>query len=186
MPAFAASRSIGPSSLSAWMTMCSTEARSVTSTSIGTPWISRATCSTCARVRAATATLAPASASSRAIPAPMPRPPPVTRATCPSRRSAGCDMGDLLQGLGVLEGREVARVRPERLGTDGAPDDLRAARLGKSRNEQDALRGERLAERVGRTAAQLRCQLVARLDARDEGAEDPRHLALDLVRHAHG
>src|SRR5689334_15182944 len=180
MPAFAASRSIGPSSLSAWMTMCSTEARSVTSTSIGTPWISRATCSTCARVRAATATCAPAEASSRAIPAPIPRPPPVTRATCPSRRSAGCDIGDLLQGLGVLEGREVARVGPERLGANGTPDDLRAARLGQGGNEQHPLGRERLPERVGGLAAELCGKLVARLDARHERAEDPRHLALDL------
>ena len=59
------------------------------------------------RVRPLTATRIPASASSRAIEAPIPRPPPVTSAT-PSSRSDGTR--DLLQRLGVLERREVARI----------------------------------------------------------------------------
>src|SRR4051812_46907977 len=182
MPALATRRSIGPSSLSAWMAIASTEARSLTSTSSGTPPISRATCSTCARVRAATATRAPASASSRAIPAPIPRPPPVTSATCPSRRSAGCDMFDLLQGLGVLQRREVAGVGAERLRADGSADDLRAAGLRQGRYEQHPLGRERLAELARGEPAQLGCELVARLDAGHERAEDPGHLALHLVR----
>src|SRR6266516_1250694 len=56
--------------------------------------------------------------------------------TCPERtrpsgsprlRAGGC--GDLVEGLGVLERREVARVAAEHLRAHCAADDLGAARL---------------------------------------------------------
>ncbi len=76
----------------------------------------------------------PPPSSSRAIEAPIPRPPPVTRAT-PSSRSDGTR--DLLQRLGVLERREVARdPRPSARRAHGAPHDLRAARLRKRGDEE--------------------------------------------------
>jgi hypothetical protein len=93
MPAFATSRSIGPSSRSTVSTIRSTSSRFETSASIASPPISFATSSTCARVRAETATRMPARANSRAIFAPIPRPPPVTNATPESSDGTG----DLLQ-----------------------------------------------------------------------------------------
>src|SRR5262249_52402685 len=69
-------------------TIDATDSGLETSATTGIPPRSYATSSTSSLVRAATAMRAPARASSRAMLAPMPRPPPVTSATCPSRRSS--------------------------------------------------------------------------------------------------
>src|SRR5205807_8086158 len=154
-----------------------------TSPTSARPPISAATASTSAAVRAVTATCIPAAASSRATFAPIPRPPPVTSAT-PSRRSSDGTC-DLLQCFRVLERREVARVLPQDARANRAADDLRAPRLRQRADEEDPLRPEGLAQLVRDALADLARQRVVRLGARARHAEDPRHLALDLVRHAH-
>src|SRR5947208_12495 len=83
-----------------------------------------------------------------------PRPPPVTRAAPSSWSDDTCD---LLQCLGVLERREVARVLSEHPRSDGAADDLRAPRLRQRADEQDPLRTEGLAELVRDARTYLLC-----------------------------
>src|SRR5262245_5327195 len=169
-PAFATSRSTAPISSKPR----STDSCELTSISTARPPISDATASISARVRAATATSQPSRASARAILAPIPRPPPVTSAL-------GNRPSDLLERLRVLERGEVARVLAEHPRTDGAADDLRGARLRQRGHPEDAVRLERLAEHVcdrGRDALVVR-DTVGLCDA-----EDPRHLALHLVRNA--
>src|SRR5437764_1461368 len=180
MPAFATRRSISPISA----IQRSTSSRREASPTSARPPISAATASTSSAVRAVTTTSIPAAASSRATSAPIPRPPPVTSAR-PSRRSSD-DTCDLLQRLGVLERRQIARVLPEDARANRAADDLRAPRLRQRADEQDPLRAESLAELVRHARAHLPRQLVAGLRARARDAEDPRHLALHLVRHADG
>src|SRR5215212_7242297 len=168
-PAFATSKSSG----SAVASIRSTSSRFETSPTTASPPSSRATSSTCSIVRALTVTCQPAAVSSRAIPAPMPRPPPVTNAL-----DGICD---LLQGLGVLQGRHVARILAERLRPHGAADDLRTAGLGQRRDEQHPLRRERLPEHgCDRGLDAFRILLGAGL----QRAEDPGRLALHLVRNA--
>src|SRR5437764_143221 len=134
--------------------------------------------------RAVTATSIPARANSRATPAPIPRPPPVTSAT-PSSRSPSEDTRDLLERLGVLERRQVAGILAQHAGADGTAHDLRAAGLRERGHEEDSLRPERLPElRRDRFAHRAR-ELRARVHPGPRDAEDPRHLALHLVRHAH-
>src|SRR5919204_656853 len=77
----------------------------------------------------------------------IPRPPPVTRPCWPS--SSANRAADLVERLRVLERREVPGVAAEHTRTDGAPDDLGAARLRERRDENDPLRPERLPELVG-------------------------------------
>src|ERR671938_1280641 len=120
------------------------------------PPISAATASTCSAVRAVTATCIPAAASSRATSAPIPRPPPVTSATPSSRSDDTCD---LLQCLGVLERREVARVLPEDARANRAADDLRAPRLRQRADEQDPLRAKRVPQLVRHARTHLTRQL---------------------------
>src|SRR5438034_11721175 len=118
MPAFAQSRSIGPRPLSTWRTIDSTESGLETSATTGIPPRSYATSSTSSLVRAATAMRAPARASSRAMLAPIPRPPPVTSATCPSRRSSAIALrGRLEQRVDSFAGRHRQRM-PARAADD--------------------------------------------------------------------
>src|SRR5436305_14137971 len=107
------------------------------------PPISRATDSTCSAVRPVTRTRMPAAASARAMFSPMPRPPPVTSAL-PDNGTA-----DLLQGLRIFERGQVAGIFSEHTRAHGAAHDLRRARLRKRADPEDALRLERLAERLG-------------------------------------
>src|SRR5438094_5532657 len=179
MPAFAQSTSIGPRPLSTSRTIASTESASETSPTTASPPISVATASTCSRVRAETATRAPADASSRAMFAPIPRPPPVTSAICPS--SSGKAL-DLLQRLRVLERREIARILADRFRAYRAPDDLRTPRFRQRADPDDSLRLERLAQ-VGDDCLRDAFRVGIGTGLRD--AEEPRGLALDLVRDPH-
>src|SRR5918994_670968 len=179
MPAFATSRSIGPSSRSVSATIRSTSACSVTSPAIASPSVSCATASTCACVRAETATRIPARVSSRATSAPIPRPPPVTSATPVSSDR----IRDLLERLGILHRRQVAGVLAEHLRADRAAYDLRRAGLRQRADEHDPLRLERLPQPLRDLSRHV---LLRRDLALRAHAEDPRDLALHLVRHADG
>src|SRR6478736_642800 len=172
MPAFATSRSTCPTSSNPR----STESCDATSISSARPPVSAATASISARERAVTTTDQPSPASARAMFAPIPRPPPVMTAT-----PSGNGGLDLVERLGILERREVARVGSEGLRADGAPHDLRRARLGQGFDEEDAVRLERLPELGGDVVGDL---LLGRLCARQQAAEDPRGLALHVVRDA--
>src|SRR5438552_3404750 len=134
MPAFATSRSTGTAAKA-----CSTAAGSDTSSSTARPPISAATASTWSSERAATVTSQPSAASERATLALIPRPPPVMNALANRRL-------DRVERLGVLERGQVAGIGAERLGPDGAPYDLRRARLRQRVDEEDALGLEGLAE----------------------------------------
>src|SRR4051794_16232896 len=174
VPAFATSSSTAPHSASPR----STDSRDVTSISIARPSISSATDSIWSRERAVTVTDQPSPASARAMFAPIPRPPPVTTAM---RSGNGCL--DRLERLRVLERREVAGVRSERLRAHGAAHDLRQARLRQRLDEEDAIRLEHPAELARDLVGNL---LLRRGGAGKQAAEDPGRLALDLVRHADG
>src|SRR5262249_45960730 len=139
-PAFAKRKSTWPASANAR----STESASDTSSSIARPPISSATASIWSRVRAATITSQPSFASTRAVFAPIPRPPPVMSATL----SGNC-CSNRLEGLGVLQRRQVAGVGAERGRLHRAAHDLRGARLRQRVDEEDAIRLERLAELGG-------------------------------------
>src|SRR5579862_2539429 len=174
MPALFTSRSTAPTSPH----QRATSSRFETSPTSARPPISSATDCTSPAVRPVTMTSMPARASSRAMFAPMPRPPPVTSAV-PRRSDSICD---LLQGLGVLESGQVARILAERTRTDGAPHDLRRARLRERGHPHDAVRLERLPQRIRNSGGDER--VVALRAVRH--AEDPRHLALHRVRDADG
>src|SRR3954452_7487793 len=175
VPALAKSSSTGPVSATAR----STASREVTSSSTARPPISDATASTWSRERAPTTTSKPSAASARAAFAPIPRPPPVTSATRSGNRGL-----DRVQRLRVLERRDVARVGAERLRAHGTADDLRRARLRQRVDEHDPVRLERLPELVRDRGRDLGGERRRRLVPRQEAAEDPRDLALHLVRHA--
>src|SRR5581483_5223631 len=153
----------------------STSSCEETSMTMPRPPISAATDSTSSRVRAVTTTSKPSPARARAIDAPIPRPPPVTTAV------SGNGGLDRLEGLGVLERRQVARVGAERLRLHGAADDLRRARLRQRVDEEDTVRPERLAELRRDVRGDL---VLGRRCAGQQAAEDPRRLALHGVRHA--
>ena len=92
---------------------------------------------------------------------------------------------DLVQRLGVLERREVARIGAERRarGRRGA----RSSRCASSaaRVTQTTRSGRNALPSASATArADLARQLLARSRVGPRHAEDPRHLALHLVRHA--
>src|SRR4051794_12051531 len=181
MPALFTSSSTAPTAANAR----STDSGDPTSSSTARPPISPATASTCASVRAATTTDQPSSASARATFAPIPRPPPVTRATRSNDVRSAKRRRDRIEGLGVLDRREVARVEAERGRPHRAPHDLRRARPRKCIHEHDPARSERLAERPRHDRGDLSRQLARGLEAGREAAEDPGGLALHLVRHAH-
>src|SRR5215211_4900302 len=125
----------------------------------------------------------PAAASCRATAAPMPRPPPVTSATPLSSSANGAT--DLLERLRVLERREIAGIRSERLRPHGAAHDLRAPRLRQRCHEDDPIRPERLPELRCDQLPDLGSQPVAGRHSRTRDAEEPGDLALDLVRDTH-
>src|SRR5207245_10384759 len=76
-----------------------------------------------------------------------------------------------------------ARPPPEPPRATRAPNDLRRARLRQGRDPENAVRLEGLAEHIGHRARDAR---VVGLLSRRCNAEDPRDLALHLVRDAYG
>src|SRR5581483_1654940 len=174
MPALFTSRSTGPASPA----QRATSSRFETSPTSARPPISFATERTSSAVRPVTSTSMPARASSRAMFAPMPRPPPVTSAFPLSSADSICD---LLQGFGVLERRDVSGIGAHRLCANGSPDDLRRSRLRQRAHPEDPVGLERLPECRGDG---LGDSLAVRIAAGQRDAEDPRHLALHLVRDA--
>src|SRR5690348_16729277 len=161
MPAFATSRSTWPISANA----SATDSRDATSIATARPPVSAATPSIWSRERAETTTDQPSPASERAIEAPIPRPPPVMTATPSGNRGS-----NRLEGLRVLQRREVAWIGAERRRLHGAADDLRRARPRQRIDEEDAVGLERLAELVRDVVGDL-CR--GRRRTRKQAAEDP-------------
>src|SRR4051794_30891226 len=62
---------------------------------------------------------------------------------------------NVLEGFGVLDCGEIARILAERLGPDRAADDLGAPGLGQSRDEHDAIRLEGAPESTRRLLGHL-------------------------------
>src|SRR5262249_17935466 len=90
--------------------------------------------------------------------------------------------GDLVEDLRVLDRGHVSGVLAERGRAHRAADDLRRPCLRKARHEDDSVGCERLAQLGRDEVAEL--FRVGWLHVRGRHAEDPDHLALDLVRDA--
>src|SRR5918999_3752819 len=95
---------------------------------------------------------------------------------------AGCRARDLLERLRVLERGEIAWIAAQSLCAHRPPHDLGAPRLRERGHEGDAVGPECLAELAGDLVGYRGRELLAPLLTWHESAEDPRHLALDVVR----
>src|SRR5579864_5193954 len=94
------------------------------------------------------------------------------------------DAGYPDENVRVLQRREVARVLARCSRPEGPPDDLLAAGLGKSVDEEDTSGREALSESPCDEVGKLGRKLLARFVSRYQRAEAPRHLTFDLVRNA--
>src|SRR5882724_1525690 len=98
------------------------------------------------------------------------------------RSGASRSFGDLVEGFRVLQRGQVAGFLAQDARSHRPPDDLCAARLRERRNENDPLRFEGFPQLFVDIARDLECEGRGRLDAGLEHAEDPRDLALNVVR----
>src|SRR5215831_8565804 len=83
----------------------------------------------------------------------------------------------------VVEGREVSGLLSQIGRPDDPAHDLGTARLGQLSGEQDAIRPDRLAHRLGDVLLELTAEDLRRFETGTQHRETHNRLALDLVWH---